>query len=84
MRIDFIQLGEPQQNAFVESFNGKFRELFLNENLFSSIEHAHKLIDEWWEMYNDFRPQRSLNGKTPKEFEFEFKKNYQHEEVLSP
>lgn len=82
--IDFIQPGKPQQNAFVESFNGKFRDQFLNENLFFSIEHARELIDDWRDMYNDFRPHRSLNGKTPKEFEIEFKKNYQHEETLSP
>ncbi len=82
--IDFIQPGKPQQNAFVESFNGKFREQFLNENLFFSIDHAKELTDEWREIYNEFRPHRSLNGKTPKEFEIEFKKNYQHEEVLSP
>lgn len=81
--IDFIQPGKPQQNAFVESFNGKFRDQFLNENLFFSVEHARELTDEWREIYNDFRPHRSLNGKTPKEFEIEFKKNYQHGETLS-
>lgn len=84
VKIDFIQPGKPQQNAFVESFNGKFREQFLNENIFFSIEHARELIDEWRSMYNNFRPHRSLNGKTPKEFEIDFEKNYKHEQVLSP
>jgi putative transposase len=82
--IDFIQPGKPQQNAFVESFNGKFREQFLNENLFFSIDHAKELTDEWREIYNDFRPHRSLDGKTPKEFEIEFRKSYQQPELLSP
>lgn len=81
--IDFIQPGKPQQNAFVESFNGKFRDQFLNENLFFSIDHARELTDEWRDVYNEFRPHRSLKGKTPKEFEIEFKKNYLHSEELS-
>ncbi len=83
VKIDFIQPGKPQQNAFVESFNGKFREQCLNENLFFSINHARELIDEWREIYNTFRPHRSLNGKTPKEFELEFESKYQMAELLS-
>jgi len=79
VQIDFIDPGKPQQNAFVESFNGKFREQFLNENLFFSIEHARELVDEWRDHYNEFRPHRSLNGKTPKEFEMEFKRMYQQQ-----
>lgn len=81
--ISFIQPGKPQQNAFVESFNGKFREQCLNENLFFSIDHAREVIDEWRDIYNDFRPHRSLKGKTPKEFEREHQKQYQHTEMLS-
>lgn len=83
VKIDFIQPGKPQQNAFVESFNGKFRDQFLNENIFFSIEHARELVDEWRDIYNDFRPHRSLKGKTPKEFEREFEKQYQKQIELS-
>ena len=83
VKIDFIQPGKPQQNAFVESFNGKFREQCLNESLFFSIDHARELIDEWRDIYNNFRPHRSLKGKTPKEFEREHQKQYQHAEPLS-
>lgn len=83
LKIDFIQPGKPQQNAFVESFNGKFREQCLNESLFFSIDHARELIDEWREIYNEFRPHRSLKGKTPKEFEREFQNQYQNTELLS-
>jgi putative transposase len=81
--IDFIQPGKPQQNAFVESFNGKLREQCLNENIFFSLDHAREVIDEWRDIYNDFRPHRSLKGKTPKEFEREHQKQYQHTELLS-
>lgn len=83
VKIDFIQPGKPQQNAFVESFNGKFRDQFLNENIFFSLEHARELVDEWRDIYNDFRPHRSLKGKTPKEFEREFEKQYQKQTELS-
>lgn len=83
VQIDFIQPGKPQQNAFVESFNGKFREQFLNENLFFSLDHARELVDEWRDLCNDFRPHRSLKGKTPKEFEREHQNQYQHAELLS-
>ncbi len=75
IKIDFIQPGKPQQNAFVESFNGKFREQCLNENIFFSLEHAREVIEEWRENYNEFRPHRSLKGKTPKEFEREYQKS---------
>ena len=81
VEIDFIDPGKPQQNAFVESFNGKFREQCLNENLFFTIDHAKVLIDEWRDIYNDFRPHRALKGKTPKEFEREFEKKYKSDPV---
>lgn len=83
IKIDFIQPGKPQQNAFVESFNGKFREQCLNENIFFSMDHAREVIEEWREIYNEFRPHRSLKGKTPKEFEREHQNLYQHPELLS-
>lgn len=83
VQIDFIEPGKPQQNAFVESFNGKFREQCLNENIFFSLDHAREVINEWRDIYNDFRPHRSLKGKTPKEFEREHQNQYQHAEQLS-
>lgn len=81
--MDFIQPGKPQQNAIVESFNGKFREQCLNENIFFSIDRAREIVEEWREIYSDFRPNRSLKGKTPKEFEREHQNQYQHAELLS-
>ena len=77
IKIDFIDPGKPTQNAFVESFNGKFRSECLNENLFFSFDHARELIEEWRNEYNEIRPHRTLNGKTPKEFEREMKMDYQ-------
>ncbi len=43
----YIAPGKPQQNAFVESFNGRLRDELLNETLFSSLQHARELLAEW-------------------------------------
>jgi putative transposase len=53
-RIDchYIAPGEPMQNAFVESFNGRFRDELLNETLFSSVAEAHDKNAAWNEDYN--------------------------------
>lgn len=62
--LHFIQPGKPTQNAFVESFNGKFREYCLDLHWFASLADARSTIDEWRNHYNEVRPHRSL-GKTP-------------------
>lgn len=64
----YIQPGKPQQNGFVESFNGRLRDELLNETLFRSLDHARKLLEGWRDDYNDCRPHTSLNGLTPNEF----------------
>lgn len=64
---DYIQPGKPYQNGVIESFNGKLRDECLNENLFSSMQEAERIIENWrWE-YNESRPHSSLGGKTPGE-----------------
>ncbi len=55
VKLHFIQPGKPTQNAFVESFNGKFREYCLNFNWFASIEDARSTIDDWQHHYNHVR-----------------------------
>jgi len=60
----FIQPGEPTQNAFVESVNGKFREYCLNLHWFASLDDARSIIEDWRNHYNPVRPHRSL-GKIP-------------------
>ena len=68
VKLDFIQPGKPTQNAFIESFNGKFREECLNEHWFYNLEEARMTIENWRVEYNDFRPHSSLEGLTPDEF----------------
>jgi len=69
VRLDFIQPGKPNENAFIESFNGKFRDECLNENLFETLDDARRIITAWGLDYNDVRPHSSLNDLTPMEFE---------------
>lgn len=64
----YIQPGKPMQNAFVESFNGSFRDECLNETLFSSLTEARSHITEWKEDYNQNRPHSSLGNLTPSEY----------------
>ena len=64
----YIDLGKPQQNAFVESFNGKLRDELLNETLFTSLAHARAALAAWKEDYNTQRPHSGLGWLTPSEF----------------
>ena len=64
----YIAPGKPQQNGFVESFNGRFRDECLNEHLFRSLTSARRIIEAWRIDYNHTRPHTSLNGLTPAAF----------------
>jgi len=64
----YIAPGKPQQNGFVESFNGRFRDECLNEHLFSSLAAARQIIEAWRVDYNTERPHTSLDGLTPEAF----------------
>jgi putative transposase len=64
----YIQPGKPQQNGFIESFNGRLRDECLNETLFSNMSEARRIIEAWRVDYNTERPHTSLNGLTPNEF----------------
>ena len=69
VKLHFIDPGKPVQNAFVESFNGKFREESLNETWFRSLQHAREVIAAWRLDYNHVRPHKALAWKTPAEAE---------------
>ena len=68
VKLHFIRPGKPVDNAFMESFNARFREECLNVNWFRSIEHARKVIEDWRIDYNENRPHSTLDFLTPKEF----------------
>lgn len=68
LQLRFIQPGKPQQNAYIESFNGKFRDECLNEHWFLSMRHARQVIEAWRQEYNNERPHSSLGYLTPNRF----------------
>ncbi len=68
MRLHFIQPGRPTQNAFGESFDGKFQNYCLDLHWFSSLEDARSIIEGWWSHYNHVSPHRSLGKKPPPVF----------------
>jgi putative transposase len=63
----YIAPGRPQQNAFVESFNGRLRDECLNETLFTSLAHARVMLARWQADYNHVRPHSAHQGATPAE-----------------
>jgi putative transposase len=64
----YIAPGKPQQNALIESFNGRLRDELLNETLFSSLAHARIALATWQIDYNTVRPHSSLGNLTPLEY----------------
>jgi putative transposase len=61
----YIAPGKPQQNALIESFNGRLRDELLNETLFASLAHARAALAEWQLDYNTVRPHSSLGNLPP-------------------
>ena len=57
--------GTPNQNASIESVNGRFRDECLNEHGFTTLAHAQALIEAWRCAYNEERPTKGVGGLTP-------------------
>lgn len=68
VRLSFIRPGKPVENAYIESFNGRFRDECLNEHWFLTLAHAKRVIESWRIEYNTERPHSSLGDLTPEEF----------------
>jgi putative transposase len=66
--LQFIRPGKPIENAFIESFNGKFRDECLSTHWFPDLVEAQRAIEHWRRDYNEVRPHRSLGALTPAEF----------------
>jgi len=68
VELRLIEPGKPNQNAYVESFNGRLRDECLNEHWFTSLAHARAVIEAWRCEYNEERPKKSLGGLTPAQY----------------
>ena len=68
MAVEFVQPGKPTQNAFVESFNGKFQDGCLNQYFFRSIKEAGEIIEDWRIDYNEVHLHSALGYQPPSIF----------------
>jgi len=68
VRLAFIRPGKPNENAYIESWNGKFRDECLIDHWFMSLRRARELITAWRDEYNTERTHSSLGDITPAEF----------------
>ena len=68
VQLSFIRPGKPNENAYIESFNGKFRDECLNEHWFITMAQARRIIEAWRIEYNTERPHSSLGNLTPEEY----------------
>ncbi len=69
VKLHFIQPGKPTQNAFIESFNARFRDGCLNQHWFKDLHDARSIISIWRKHYNEVRPHSSLGYQPPAAFE---------------
>lgn len=65
VQLFLIELGKPNQNAYIKSFNGRFRDECLTEHWFTRLSHVRVIVEAWQHEYNEERPKRSLGGMTP-------------------
>ena len=65
--LDFSRPGKPTDNAFIESFNGKFRAECLNAHWFMSLDDAQRKCETWRRDYNEQRPHSAIGNMTPVE-----------------
>ena len=64
----YIEPGAPWENGYIESFNGRFRDEFLDREVFYTVKEARVLAENWRLEYNDYRPHSSLGYETPAQF----------------
>lgn len=67
IRLEYIQPGKPQQNAYIERYNRTVRYDWLAQYLFESIEQVQEFATRWLWTYNNERPNMALGGITPKQ-----------------
>ncbi|MDP6549413.1 MAG: transposase, partial [Dehalococcoidia bacterium] len=61
----YIEPGSPWENGYVESFNGKFRDEFLDREIFYTLKEVQVLVEQWRQTYNRIRPHSALGYRPP-------------------
>ena len=65
MKTLFIEPGSPWENGHTESFNGKLRDELSNREIFTTLQEAQVLIEQWHKEYNQVRPHSSMGYRPP-------------------
>ena len=68
IELDYIRPGKPVENAFIESFNGRFRDECLSQTWFTDLDDAQAAMTACVRDYNESRPHTSLGGLAPREY----------------
>ena len=68
VKLDFIRLGKAVENAFVKSFNGRFRDRYLNTNIFNSLLDVQAKLELWLKDYNAIWPHSGVGNLSPAKF----------------
>jgi putative transposase len=79
----FINPGSPWENSYIESFNGKLRDECLNMEIFTSIEQAKIVLEDWRLEYNNYRPHSSLGGLSPRAYMQRYQENQKLEALVT-
>jgi transposase InsO family protein len=61
----YIEPGSPWEKGYIESFNGKLRDELLDREIFTTLEEARILIEQWRKEYNQVRPHSAKNYRAP-------------------
>jgi putative transposase len=61
----YIEPGSPWENGYIESFNGKMRDELLNREIFTTLQEAKVLIEQWRREYNHVRPHSAVGYRPP-------------------
>jgi putative transposase len=80
----YIAPGKPQENGFVESFNGKLQDECLNEDMSDSLAQARKMLGRWRHGHNRHRPHSLLGGRLPAALRHSFTNDLMREGSLAP
>lgn len=75
VRLEFIRPGKPIDNGYIESFNGRLRDEFLNVETFFDLSDAMEKLERWRQDYNQVRPHSALGDRAPERFARQWKES---------